>query len=292
VARGCKDGCEQLPGRELRGQIVDHAHVFALDLHRALVEQLPRALSDLGPAPLTPANLSVLGVERGVYQLFERDKSVYVGKSDKTLADRLEEHRQRCSGRWNIDVTDMSFRCLYVDAFVDAASPERQLIASYKRSGLAPWNFDVGFAPKDVGRNRDGGRPGQWFLERPVNYDALIELPGGARRRGMLDTLELLRRLVSFDLFRFASSRSHEHQDRLDAERDYPDSFVDTLAGQAPVIEHLRVAVAQLPPGWQATILPQGVILYKESRRYAYALAGWRRTSTGVDGLGCGSAVR
>jgi hypothetical protein len=281
-----------LSGRELRGQIVDHADVFTLDLHRALVEQLPRALSDLDPAPLTPSNLAVLGEERGVYQLFERDKPVYVGKSDKTLADRLEQHRQRCSGRWNIDAADMSFRCLYVDAFVDAASPERQLIASYKRSGLAPWNFDVGFAPKDVGRNRDGGRPGQWFLDRPVNFETLIELPESPIRRGMLGALELLKQVVPFDLFRFASSRSHELEDRIDAERDYSASFVDTLAGQAPVIEHLRVVVEQLPPGWQATVLPQGVILYKERRTYAYALAGWRRTATGTDGLGRGSSVR
>jgi hypothetical protein len=64
------------------------ADVFAL--HRALVEELPEALSALHPAPLTPGNLVVLGNERGVYQLFEREKPAYVGNSEEPLAVRLE----------------------------------------------------------------------------------------------------------------------------------------------------------------------------------------------------------
>lgn len=156
-----------------RGEIVSHADVFALDLHRALLEQLPEALEALTPVPLAPLNLEVLGGERGVYQLFEKGQSVYVGKS--------EHHRRRCSGRLHIDVRDMSFRCLYVDRFVDAASPERVLIEEYKARGLAPWNSDEGFAPRDVGRKRDMGRPGQWFLDRPADYRALIRVDAGGR---------------------------------------------------------------------------------------------------------------
>src|SRR5262249_22641234 len=153
-----------------RGEITKHADVFTLDLHRALVEQLPEALDQLAPVQLTESNLAVLGNERGVYQLFEREQSVYIGKSEQPLATRLDQHRRRCSGRLNIDVRDMSFRCLYVDRFVDAVSPERVLIEKYQKVGLAPWNIQEGFAPKDVGRNRDRGIPGQWFLTRPADY--------------------------------------------------------------------------------------------------------------------------
>jgi hypothetical protein len=272
-----------VPHRQARGQIVEHADVFALDLHRALVEQLPEALSSLSPAPLTQGSLAVLGVERGVYQLFERGQPVYVGKSEEPLATRLDQHCRRCSGRRNIDVADMSFRCLYVDAFVDAAAPERMLIERYQEGGLAPWNNDVGFAPKDVGRNRDGGRPGTWFLDHPVAYDAVLTLSQGGRRLPMEDALRVIRTAVPFDLFRYASRKSREPRDRMDAESDYPGSQVDVPVGGTSVLNHVRAIVEGLPIGWQATVLPQGVILYKEIREYTYALAGWRKTRDGVE---------
>ncbi len=36
-------------------------------------------------------------------------------------------------------------------------------------------------------------------------------------------------------------------------------------------------------------MLPHGVILYKETYAYGYALAGWRRTASGVEVLPRGS---
>ena len=178
-----------MAARRVRSESAHHADAFVLDLHKALVEQLPAALDALKPAALTPENLAVLGAERGVYQLFERGDSVYVGKSEEPLAARLDQHRRRCSGRWNTDLAEMSFRCLYVDAFVDAASPERLLIASYQRSGQAPWNNKAGFGPKDVGRKRDHGVPGQWFIDRPVVYETEIVLPNHGQRIPLVGAL-------------------------------------------------------------------------------------------------------
>jgi len=104
------------------------------------------------------------------------------------LASRLEQHQRRCLGRCKINVADMSFRCLYIDRFVDAASPERVLIANYRALGLAPWNGDVGFAPKDVGRNRDKTRPGMgragWLMTwRPLPSTAAQVRKTGIRKR-------------------------------------------------------------------------------------------------------------
>jgi hypothetical protein len=277
--------------RALRGEIVDHADVFNLDLHRALLEQLPESLEQLAAAPLTEANLKVLGGERGVYRLFERGRPVYVGKSEQPLAQRLDQHRRRCSGRLNIDISDMSFCCLYVDRFVDAASPERVLIAKYRALGEAPWNVGEGFAPKDVGRKRDGGRPGQWFLDRPADYRALVTVPIGGQTVPLLSALEHLKDWVPFDLFRYASGRSDDQKDRENAEVDYPGRYVALPAGPAPVLAHLRAIMEQLPAGWQATVLPHGVILYKEDHHYDYALDGWRRTETGVEALPRGNRI-
>ncbi len=227
----------------------------------------------------------MLGGERGVYQLFQDGQPVYVGKSEEPLATRLDQHRRRCSGRRNIDAADMSFSCLYVDAFVDAAAPERMLIERYQREGMAPWNNDVGFAPKDVGRNRDGGRPGTWFLDHPVAYDTDLTLPQAGQRLPMEQALRLIRTAVPFDLFRYASKKSREQRDQMDAENDYPGSRVDIPVGASSVLDHVRAIVEGLPIGWQATVLPQGVILYKENRDYTYALAGWRSTRSGVEAV-------
>lgn len=280
-----------MPAKPPRGEIASHADAFALDLHRALVEQLPEALDDLVPAPLMPSNLAMLGGERGVYQLFERGQSVYVGKSEQPLAERLEQHRRRCSGRLNIDVADMAFCCLYVDRFVDAVSPERILIEKFQARGQAPWNVQEGFAPKDVGRNRDHTVPGKWFLDRPVNYRAEVTVPTGGQAIPLIAALRDLAKAAPFDLFRYASTRSGSPQDREDAERDYPELYVSLPAGPAPIMDHLRAILEQLPPGWQATVLPPGVILYKEVLLYRYALAGWQRTAADVVPLPTGSRV-
>jgi len=280
-----------VPPRRQRGQLVSHADVFTLDLHRALVEQLPEALNNLARVPLTESNLDVLGDERGVYQLFEREQPVYIGKSELPLRERLGQHLRRCSGRLNISVDDMAFRCLYVDAFVDAAAPERLLIESYRASGLAPWNVSEGFAPKDVGRERDGGKPGQWFLDRPVDFGASFTVPTSGRGIQLLTALELLKEAVPFDLFRFASRRSRAAKDRIDAATDYPGRYVTLPTGRAAILAHLRPVMEQLPPGWQATVLPPGVILYKERHLYGYALDGWRHTEEGVQPLPRGAQV-
>ena len=274
-----------MPSRPQRGVIDIFADAFTLDLHRALVEQLPEALELLSPIPLIQANLEPLGDERGVYQLFERGESVYIGKSELPLARRLDQHRRRCAGRLNINIGDMAFRCLYVDRFVDAASPERILIEKYRAQGLAPWNVEEGFAPRDVGRNRDRGKPGQWFVDRPADYEAVVAVRGGERVLPLMSALHHLKDAVPFDLFRYAHpTRSHDPRDRADAS-DYSDRTLTLGSDPQPVIAHLKSIVGVLPVGWQATVLPHGVIVYKEAHDYDYALAGWRRTETGVEAL-------
>lgn len=281
-----------MPPQQRRGEIGSHSDVFNLDLHKALVEQLPLALNRLSTAPLAAEQLDSLGNERGVYQLFERGQSVYVGKSEEPLAERLEQHRRRCSGRLNIDVNDMTFRCLYVDQFVDAVTPERILIDIYKAENLAPWNISEGFGAKDVGRNRDNGVPGRWFLDRPADYRSPVSAPSGGRSVPLIHALETLKEAVPFDLFRFASRRSRNPKDREDARRDYPGRSVVLPDDTVPILNHMLAIMEQLPPGWQTTVLPQGVIMYKESIAYAYAFDGWQRVESGVRSLPQGRAYQ
>lgn len=262
--------------RRQRGALTPFADVFSIDLNAALLAQLPNSLNELRPVALTVDNLEVLNAEHGVYQLFHQNRSVYIGKSQDPLRVRLSQHRRRCTGRLGIDVADMSFRCLYVDKFVDAAAPESVLIKRYKDEGLAAWNISEGFAPKDVGRGRPDGRPGQWFIDRPVDYRAKVEVASAGQEVTVLNALHSLKGAVPFDLFRFASAKSHLEQD-LNSIADYEGLLVTLDASAVPLMSHLRRVIEALPDGWQATVQPPGVTVYRENVDYRYAIGGWRR---------------
>jgi hypothetical protein len=279
-----------VPAPRQRGQLAPHADVFAIDLNAALLEQLPQALNLLTPVPLTEDNLALLGPEHGIYQLFHAGRSVYFGKSQDTLRTRLGQHRRRCMGRLGIDIADMSFRCLYVDKFVDAASPESVLIQRYKEAGLAPWNIAEGFAPKDPGRGRGSGAPGQWFIDRPVNYTVAVRIEGAGRRMPLVHALAQLKAAVPFDLFRYASTRSRDARDKGSLV-DYEGREVVLEAGDVSLMSHLYAVVTALPAGWQATVQPHGVIIYRENVDYPYALDGWRHGPHGVVALARGEAL-
>jgi len=104
---------------------------FEIDIISALSTQLLDKLTQLSPAPLDPESLSALSSEQGIYQLFHREKLVYVGKADN-IKKRLNEHRFKIVGRKNIDVDDMAFVCLYVHPNWTALAPEDALIKHYK----------------------------------------------------------------------------------------------------------------------------------------------------------------
>ncbi|MFF0118220.1 GIY-YIG nuclease family protein [Micromonospora arida] len=278
------------PLQRPRGEIKPYANVFAIDLHAALLDQLPQALDALKSVPLTEGNLSSLRSEHGVYQLFHAGKPVYIGKSQESLRSRLNQHRRRCMGRLGIRIDDMAFRCLYVDKFVDAASPESVLIKKYRREGLAPWNIDQGFAPKDVGHGRSLGKPGKWFLDRPVDHSIKIEVTGAGRPMAVRSALDALKSAVPFDLFRFATEGSGSAENKASV-ADYVDREVVLEAGATPLMSHLRQVVAALPIGWQATVGPPGVQIYREEVNYAYAIDGWRHGSQGVLRLERGKAL-
>ena len=75
------------------------------------------------PAPLHPDYLDALAGGQGIYQLYHLQNLVYVGKAN-SLKKRLNEHRDKISGRQRIDVAEMSFTCLYVHPNWTALAPE------------------------------------------------------------------------------------------------------------------------------------------------------------------------
>ncbi|WP_246017133.1 hypothetical protein [Micromonospora pisi] len=93
--------------------------------------------------------------------------------------------------------------------------------------------------------------------------------------------LDHLKEAVPFDLFRYASNLSKDLKDKASLV-DYEGREVTLEPGDVSLMSHLRQIIDRLPLGWQATVQPQGVIVYRENVDYSYAIDGWRKDEVGV----------
>lgn len=247
-----------------------HHAEFKLSITKALADQLAETLEPLVPTALTTEALARVHAKKGVYELFLGGCRVYVGKSSKSLPDRLEQHRKKLSGRSGIDIDDLGFVCAYVDEDLDAAAPEKMLIKKYGSAG-APWNNN-GFGNKDPGRKRDHSeiKQGHFDAKYPINLDLEIVLEPRAWTVDKL--LNELKRILPYNL-RF----------QVKAAVVYKAATVAVPPGPIRVREIIELLIASLPEGWQATALPGYVILYEEKDDVVYdaALAWWRRGANG-----------
>ncbi|MBF6095719.1 GIY-YIG nuclease family protein [Nocardia cyriacigeorgica] len=238
-----------------------HHGDFRLSITKALGDQLADALAALVAIPLTEENLNAGVDERpGVYQLYLDGEFVYVGKADKSLRDRLSQHLRKISGRRDIDLTRVTFSCLYVAEDFSALAPEQLLISHYKGKGGVPWNHN-GFGNKDPGRQRDTTtlKDGHFDVKFPIDLD----VPVLGLRTGKVTLDSFLKTLKSGlpYVFRYAVP-PRSKLESLDVAR------ADLTAHEA-----FRLVSATLPPSWQITALMGYVIMYEETQDYTSA---WR----------------
>ncbi|MGW1169952.1 Eco29kI family restriction endonuclease [Streptomyces sp. NPDC002550] len=242
---------------------------FRLSITKALRDQLAEELKKLTPAPLTRANLVKLGQQAveekltsrsGVYQLYQqtpgRDEQelVYVGKADQPLASRLGNHLVKISGRRNISIDDIYFKCLYVAEDFSAVSPEKLLIKLYKQDGQIPWNAN-GFGNKDPGRNRDRTllKANHFDVLYPIDLDRSIT-GLSTTERPLGEALKELKEAAPFN-FRF--------QERAAI---YKRALVSWPSSTLTMDEALRFLAAHLPREWQIVAFMGYVIMYQDHR--------------------------
>ncbi|WP_211257290.1 MULTISPECIES: Eco29kI family restriction endonuclease [Actinoalloteichus] len=242
-----------------------HFSDFRLSITKALGDQLAESLDKLTPAPLTTENLDCVERTAGVYQLYHREELVYVGKADQPLPSRIHQHLRKVSGRRNISLQDMKFTCLYVAEDFSALAPERLLIKTHRKNGLAIWNNN-GFGNKDPGKRRDETlvKENHFDALYPIDVDRKISgLPSGKVEVGEL-LIEASKRIpYTFRYDKKGHSKSF---------RGIVDSS-DTLS----IDQVFRLTTAALPEDWQITILPGRAIMYPEPRIYPSALSYYRR---------------
>ncbi|MFJ1590223.1 GIY-YIG nuclease family protein [Kitasatospora albolonga] len=246
----------------------NHAE-FKLSITKALGDQLAKALEGLSPAPLTDDNIDLLPRHKGVYQLYRHGESVYIGKADVTLAQRLKRHHKKLKGRDNIHLEWMSFKALSVDEDFAAVAPEKLLIDKFQGDGQAPWN-ENGFGINDPGVERDTTVFADDHFDQlyPAKLDWVIrDLPQGVQ------SLRTLLKFVKVDLpytFRYAHNRTKRES--------YYDQFEVTIQqSEMTADEFFRFVSAQLPDPWQVMILPGYAVMYpkelesRSARKYYIA---------------------
>ena len=156
------------------------------------------------------------------------------------------------------------FRALRVFVFT-AVDLETQLIRHYGGMSKVAWNKS-GFGSNDPGRERDttkakmGGFDELYpvDLDLPLSFEVAPSLGMSVAR-----VLDMLRESVPYIV---RSQRAHN-----DKRRPHPDLVAPIhVQGQMVTARQVMVQVVDsLPPGWQATLLPGRIILYREERHYA-----------------------
>ncbi|NCD17006.1 MAG: GIY-YIG nuclease family protein [Actinobacteria bacterium] len=230
---------------------------FRLSVTNAMRDQLIGLLDELEPAPLSEAAVATVERRGGIYQLFEDDQLVYVGKSAKNLQGRLTKHRLKIAGRVNDLIDHMTFRCAYVDEDLDAVAPEKLLIAEFRALGQAEWNSN-GFGNNDPGKQRDTSAVKGNHFDRlhPINLDVSVALPSPQHPTTLLAVMDALKRALPYT-FRFdGNSSARAALSKIDVTGALPPTMTRTAR------EWFEWLMPLLPEGWVIVALPGYVIAY------------------------------
>ncbi|WP_143261456.1 GIY-YIG nuclease family protein [Allokutzneria sp. NRRL B-24872] len=234
---------------------------FRLSIMRALADQLADGLRALKPAPLDLEHLADVYSKPGVYQLYQNDVLVYVGKDESSVANRLREHYDKIKCRLKITPIEMSFTALYVHEDLHSVAPERRLIASYKEQGLAAWN-GKGFGPHDPGKHRDETAFGPDHFD--TMYPANLHWTCKEIAMGTYTATNLLQQVKKNVPFVFRYKKADFHRG-IEVTVDWENPTADEL------FELLGQAINAVGPDWQIIALPGYAIMYDKRTQYPSA---------------------
>lgn len=239
---------------------------FEFDLPSALLQSLVNEFAKMGSASLTHEHTQRVPDEQGVYQLLVGGKVVYVGKTDAKagLRGRLKKHAFTIRHRQNLRPEDVKFKAARI--YVFTAMDLETLLIDYhaKKSGEVWWNSS-GFGSNDPGRNRDEtelkatGFDAVYPID--LDYPIDIDLQGGVSAAVVLDAIRLKIPYKIRALGLGGGSKKPHAELR--------DTIVPVFDVQPKSArEAITAVLSALPSGWQATLLPGRIILYREKREY------------------------
>ncbi|MDN8648217.1 GIY-YIG nuclease family protein [Stenotrophomonas indicatrix] len=248
---------------------MEHFKVLEFDLPTALLKELIALFAQMKSAPLSRSQAAELPEGQGVYQLYHREKLVYVGKTDVDtgLRNRILRHCEKVSSRLGLHPQDVSFKAIRIYVFT-AMDLETSLINHYKKleDGLK-WNHS-GFGSNDPGRKRDHStlKDNHFDALYPIDLDLKTQLDplrGSSAASALIQLKENLPYTIRFQTSSKRSKRPHQHL--LDTPIQIPD--------EPSTVRSILARVSQaLGREWQVTALPGYVIIYNESRDYDHGL--------------------
>jgi hypothetical protein len=247
---------------------------FEFDLPEALLRELIVALDATPTAELVSSVTSKIPNEQGVYQLFEDDTLVYIGKTDGDkvgLASRLSQHASKIRHRPAL-TGRMTFKAVRVMVFT-AMDLEKLLIKHYRALGAVAWNGS-GFGSNDTGNKRESTERDLtgFHAMYPISIDEKIDIatlvPGAkvvvaTALKAMKDAVDYILRYETLRNAKGRAMSGRPHADLLAVEFVVP-------AAPYTIEDLLRAIVASLGPEWQATLFDSHVILYKEDTTYTF----------------------
>lgn len=236
------------------------------------MSQIIPALDAMSSAPLTLANAMELPEAQGVYLLIHDDQIRYVGKTDAEagLRTRIARHARKFEQRRNVQPEDVCFKAAKI-LVLTAMEIESKVIAHYR----AEWNGS-GFGSNDPGRERETtNKPEQGFdAQFPIDIDIPLEILT-PRTMSVHEALTALKNALPYTL-RYevqlppGRTKVGSQDYRTNPHPDMPAGQVTVPARPMTVRDTLRLILAALPQGWQATYFVSHVILYKENRSYLH----------------------
>ena len=242
---------------------------FELDIPTIMRGTLPAFFDALNAAPLTLEEVfKIPEGAQGAYCLFLDGALVYVGKTDAEAGfrQRLTRHFYNVQHRKNLNPSSVSFKAVRVFVF-STFDLETMLINEYtKVLGSRPaWNTS-GFGSNDPGRRREEQDPAQFDLLYPVDIDRHINIVTPGEHEMLLVLLQLKRGQPY--LFRYETDAPGSAAWRQ-GHRHMRGVKVTVPADPLTTRIVLQACLEVIGPDWQATVMPNRVILYRETRTYA-----------------------
>jgi hypothetical protein len=247
---------------------------FEFDIPAGIRRELPLHFGKLKSTQLTEQAVAQIPEKaQGAYLLFYDGALVYVGKTDakRGFKSRLGRHLNNVQHRKDLDPGKVAFKAVRIFVFSNF-DLEAMLIEEYtEHYGAKPfWNFS-GFGSNDPGHNREGQDPAEFDLLHPVDIHRELTLSPGDR-----PLLEVLLELKNVVPYRFRYQRDKGKGYRV-GHVDMRGLSIDVPQPPVTARQILKLVLDVLPDGWQATVLPNRVILYKEDTVYTSQVEALRK---------------
>lgn len=212
----------------------------------------------------------------GVYVIRnEKEYPLYVGKAEEmTLRARLREHARKIYGRKNIYLKNIKYTYLRVEANSHTLNPklaamlamnitakEKMFIEIGKIKGLLSWN-STGFGNHDQGAGRREQKPSPWDSDYPANDSIPLNVPSSG---DVFNILYEARKSCPF-LFKFPKQTQKGIA--------YVKLGKKTTAKEVSIEAAISLSRAE-GRLWQATLLPEGILIYPEVREWQWGKRLW-----------------